>query len=162
PARTVVHRNVGPRGADGHPPVLRPGDAGPERWRFLDDLPRLAAVGGDRTGGFRAVRFAVIATDDHAVVAIPEGDRERAGRLDPEGDGVEDRSGFGVLDLKPPGPAAVRRLVAPGLFAGADAQQVSRVLAEPLDVAEVEFVRVGHRADGPRLPAVGGAAEGSP
>src|SRR5207244_690189 len=38
---------------------------------------------GDRPRRFRVVRLAVVAADDHAVVAIPEGDREHAGRLDP-------------------------------------------------------------------------------
>src|SRR5207248_6191999 len=50
---------------------------------------------GDHTRRSRAVRFAVVAADDHAVVPVPEGDRERTGRLDPgEEWGLADRPGL--------------------------------------------------------------------
>src|SRR6516164_2371029 len=74
PRCTVVHRNVGPRRANGDPPVLRPNDAGAERQRFLNERPCFAAVAGGCPGRRSTVGLAVIAADDHPVSAIPEGD----------------------------------------------------------------------------------------
>src|SRR5262249_28302964 len=129
----------------------RPGPAGAEPDVVLAAGDQAGAAGCEgallRQGGGSAPlrqqgpRRAAVVGDDQVeppAHGVAEGETVL---LVPEGDGVEERPGLGVLELELPGLAAVRRLVDPGVFAGAGAQQVRHVLAERLDVAEVELVR---------------------
>src|SRR5207248_1853660 len=87
-----------------------------------------------------------------ALDRVPEGD---AVLVVPERDGVEEAVGLSILELEDPRLPTVRRLIDPGLLAGAGAQQVGGGLPERLDVAEVEFLRTGDRPDRPSPTAVG-------
>src|SRR4051812_16520085 len=79
--------------------------------------------------------------------------------LVPERHCVEEPVLVRVLELQFPGLAAISRLVDARVPAGAGAEQVGGGLGERLDVPEVELLRPGDRADGPRLSTVGGSAK---
>src|SRR5262245_45547757 len=64
------------------PTVFGPCHGGAIGKLVVDELQRLAAVGGARRGGTGVGRLAIVAADDHAMTAIAKGDREDAGGFD--------------------------------------------------------------------------------
>jgi hypothetical protein len=76
-------------------------------------------------------------------------------RAFPKGERVEESLSVMIAELKRPGAPAINSLVYPRLFAGPDAQQISRVRIDAVHIAEVQLLGAWHDCRLPSRAAVG-------
>src|SRR5260370_11244555 len=68
------------------PTIFRPGHGRAKGKLLVEGIPSFAAVGRDRRGCADLIGFAIVATDDHAVMLIAECNRENASGFDTSND----------------------------------------------------------------------------